>query len=317
MSGDQAFRRIQVARAALELPDVFECLADGRLSIATASVLAPHLTAETGTEVLAASSFKSRDEIIRLIAERSRSTVRAQASPAVEPHEESSSGSLAPGQVKELPDRCVPAAGAAATSAPALIYARAMKHYLAHLVKKRLGAKPGAVVPASSGRGIPKSVYRLVWERDGGKCAFVSADGHRCDATRRLEIDHIQPLALGGATTPDNLRLLCRPHNQFEAERVLGKDHVAKKREFARRERARAKAATKAESARAKEREERRDDITSALRGLGFTVVEARRGAKLSDSLPEASLETCVRHALTALTRSVKMRGERRARCTA
>src|SRR6185436_1565012 len=39
MSEDQAFRRIHVARAALKFPDVFECLADGRLSIATASVL--------------------------------------------------------------------------------------------------------------------------------------------------------------------------------------------------------------------------------------------------------------------------------------
>jgi hypothetical protein len=33
--------------------------------------------------------------------------------------------------------------------------------------------------------------------------------------------------------------------------------------------------------------------------------------------MPHASLEVCVRHALTRLTRAVAMRGERRARCTA
>jgi hypothetical protein len=33
--------------------------------------------------------------------------------------------------------------------------------------------------------------------------------------------------------------------------------------------------------------------------------------------MPEASLEACVRHALTQLTRSVTIRGERRARCSA
>src|SRR6185503_13866322 len=109
-----------------------------------------------------------------------------------------------------------------------------------------LGAKPASAtaVPRAGGRGIPKALRRFVSERDGGKCAFVSADGHRCESTRRLEIDHIQPIALGGETKPENLRLLCRAHNQFEAERALGKDHVAKKREFAQRERARRKAAT-------------------------------------------------------------------------
>ena len=47
MSEDKALRRIQVARAALRFPEVFECLADGRLSVTTAAVLAPHLEPET------------------------------------------------------------------------------------------------------------------------------------------------------------------------------------------------------------------------------------------------------------------------------
>ena len=224
---------------------------------------------------------------------------------------------------------------------PALVYARAMKHYLAHLEKQRLGVKRSqsgqpatdaqsdshaqAHVNAPRGRGIPKALRRQVWERDGGRCAFVSADGHRCESTRKLEFDHIVPLAKGGGTTADNLRLLCRPHNQFEAERVFGKDHVANRRELAQRERARARAAASAARAKARAeakaqkaaKQERHDDITSALRGLGFTVAEARRGAKLTDTMPCAPLEACVRHALVQLTRAVAMRGERRARCSA
>ena len=57
MSEDRALRRIQVARVALRCPEVFECLADGRLSVATAAVLAPHLTPETAAGLLAASAF--------------------------------------------------------------------------------------------------------------------------------------------------------------------------------------------------------------------------------------------------------------------
>jgi len=388
MSEDQAFRRIQVARVALELPAVFECLADGRLSLATASVLAPHLSPETAGRLLESAAFKTRDEVLRLIAEQSRPTVAAAEPVEREANVETSSDSLAPGQVNSLEDLCAPplAVVAPADSAPArldsarrgrlspsangsyevrlsitpqehhdlsqatallghavpsgdpaLIYARAMKHYLAHLEKRRLGVKrPASAEPsprtksvshaagnanAPRGRGIPKALRRQVWERDGGRCAFVGTDGHRCEATRRLEFDHVVPIAQGGATTADNLRLLCRPHNQFEAERVLGKDHVAKRRELAQRERARAKAATQASKARAKARDaatqERKEDIHAALRGLGFTDVEARRGAKVANRMPEASLEVCIRQALTELTRAVASRGERRARCSA
>jgi len=392
MSEGRALRRIQVARAALRFPELFEYLADGRLSVATAVALVPHVTPESATELLGMAAFKSRDEIVQLLASRSRRPAATPAAAADTPAVEASSGSLAPGRVNELSDLCAPADGAAAPAPaeqgqvrsarrgrvtpaatgeydvrlsitaeehddlsraiallghavpsgdPALVYARAMKHYLAHLEKRRLGVKRSqsgrpatgahsdslapAHVNAPRGRGIPKALRRQVWERDGGRCAFVSADGHRCESTRKLEFDHIVPLAKGGGTTADNLRLLCQPHNQFEAERVFGKDHVANRREIAQRERACARAAAAAARAKARAeakahkaaKQERHDDIVSALRGLGFAVAEARRGAKLTDTMPSASLEACVRHALVELTRAVAKRGERRARCSA
>ncbi len=367
--------------------------------------------------MLAAAAFKSRDEILRLISERSRPMVATSAQPAAEPRVEALSGSLAPGQVNSLADLCRTPDGGAAPVPPspshvnsarrgrvsvsatgghevrlsiteaehedlrraqtllghavpsgdlALIYARAMKHYLAFLEKQRFGVKRCAVgaagsatsenVPATSdaapgshapeqvdhvrcGRGIPKALRGLVWERDSGRCAFVSADGHRCDSTQRLELDHVTPLAKGGRSTPENLRVLCRAHNQYEAERVLGKDHIQTKRELAQRERARAKVAAKADAARAKvkgaveaivvrasaarpkardaARQVRYNDIHGALVGLGFKVAQAKFGAELADEMPDASLEACVRHALTVLTRPLAMRGERMARSTA
>jgi hypothetical protein len=191
-------------------------------------------------------------------------------------------------------------------------------------------------VPRASGRGFPNALRRFVCERDGGRCAFVSADGHRCESTRQLEIDHIQPVALGGETKPENLRLLCRAHNQYEAERLLGREQVQARRELASRARARAKAAATAATGRSQSRAREaaeagqateqatktgkhphHDDIIAALLGLGFTKPEASRGAKLAETTPEAALETCVRQALTVLTRPAVARGERLARCTA
>jgi hypothetical protein len=380
LSKDKAYRRIQVAKAAHRFPDLYEYIADGRLSVSTASVLVPHLTPETVAELLEASAFQSRDEILRMLAVRSRQV--AISLPPDEPVVESSSTSLAPGQVTSLDDLRAPVrddtvvvplavpqvansrrgcmthsatgdrevrltltdaeyedlraamdldAHAVPSGDPALVYARAMKHYREHLQKRRLGAKSGAEKPARpcGGRGIPKALVGLVWERDCGRCTFTSADGHRCEETRQLEIDHIMPVALGGETTAENLRVLCRAHNQYEAERVLGKEHVQRRRELAQRERARDKAAAAAGAARDEARPQARkqprdaehqaryDDIHAALRGLGMSDAEARRGAAMADALPDASLEACLKHVLPILTRPVALRGERIARSTA
>jgi hypothetical protein len=39
------------------------------------------------------------------------------------------------------------------------------------------------------------------------------------------------PVARGGDATVENLRLLCRAHNQHAAERAFGADFMAEKRE--------------------------------------------------------------------------------------
>lgn len=206
---------------------------------------------------------------------------------------------------------------------PAEVYANAMKHYLALLKKQRFGVKPGAAVVAHvpRGRGIPKQLRRFVWERDGGCCTFVGTGGHGCAETVRVEIDHIIPVAEGGLTTPDNLRVLCGTHNKREAERVLGKERVDRARELAQRERAVSRIAARAGKARAEARDpvrqKRYDDVHAGLRDLGFTVAEARTGAAMVDSMPDESDETVFNAALIGLTRAVAQRGERAARCSA
>lgn len=85
-----------------------------------------------------------------------------------------------------------------------------------------------AVPPA--GRYIPRAVRRAVWARDEGRCRFVSATGRRCEARCGLEIDHVRPVSLGGTNESGNLRLLCRAHNQLEAERRLGAAFMGAKR---------------------------------------------------------------------------------------
>ena len=391
MSEDKALRRIQVARAALKYPELFECLADGRLSVSSASELAPILQPATAAGLIQAAAYRSRQEIRQLVSAAGRPAT-AEPALALSADVQDASESHAPAHVNlhvgtseplaaEAPNRAetvVPArterrgrivsrsdgghevrvalteaeyqalrraqdllGHAVPSGDPALVYARAMEHYVAHLEKQRLGCGSGREADTAAGtmprgRGIPKAVRRAVWERDGGRCTFTSEDGHRCTATGRLEFDHIVPLAKGGRTSAENLRVLCRAHNQYEAERSFGKQHVVTKRELARLARTRTRTAKHAEMERAAARnvqarttestaEPVRDaaaqarlvDLIGALSGLGFRKDEASWGAALADEMPGASLETCLKAALAALTRRVRARGEQLARCSA
>lgn len=72
-------------------------------------------------------------------------------------------------------------------------------------------------------RRILRWIRDAVWRRDGGRCAYLSEDGTRCAATTQLEYDHIVPWARGGRSDdPENIRLLCRPHNLYLARKAFG-----------------------------------------------------------------------------------------------
>jgi 5-methylcytosine-specific restriction endonuclease McrA len=110
---------------------------------------------------------------------------------------------------------------------------RALDALIAQCEKRKFAAvsKPRPTSrPTLSKRHVPAAVRRVVWERDEGRCAFVGKDGRRCAARDFLEFDHAVPLARGGRTTADRMRLLCRAHNQHEAERLLGASFMHEKR---------------------------------------------------------------------------------------
>ena len=77
-------------------------------------------------------------------------------------------------------------------------------------------------------RHIPAAVRRAVRERDGERCRYVDEQGRRCSARDRLEFHHRHPFGMGGDHSPGNIRLLCKNHNRYLAERDYG--HAAIKR---------------------------------------------------------------------------------------
>jgi hypothetical protein len=79
----------------------------------------------------------------------------------------------------------------------------------------------GGMRNAKSSRFIPTAMKRAVSHRDRGACRFKDRKtGKTCGSRHALEFDHVLPLSLGGATTVENLRLLCAAHHRIETEKL-------------------------------------------------------------------------------------------------
>ena len=72
----------------------------------------------------------------------------------------------------------------------------------------------GEIFPEANKRPpIPKEVVDVVWRRDGGKCVY-------CGSTENPQLDHIIPFSKGGATTVENLQLLCQKCNLQKSNKI-------------------------------------------------------------------------------------------------
>jgi hypothetical protein len=121
---------------------------------------------------------------------------------------------------QDLLRHCVP------TGDPAEIFDRALTALIDQVARRKLAIvrKPQRTVrsTADGSRHIPSGVKRAVWVRDRGRCAFVGDAGRRCSERAFLEFHHVEPHAVGGKATVENIALRCRAHNAHEADAFYG-----------------------------------------------------------------------------------------------
>ena len=122
----------------------------------------------------------------------------------------------------------------------ATVFARGLDTIMREQEKSKFAAtsRPRPQRRGKSARHIPAEVQRRVWERDGGRCTFVSDQGEHCPERSGLEYDHIEPVGRGGTASVSGIRLRCRAHNQLDAERTYGTEFMRHKRESAKQARA-------------------------------------------------------------------------------
>ena len=219
-----ACNRIEVARAALEFPALIDAIDTGSVTLTAARLLAPHLTPENRDGLLAAATHKTTREVRRIVAPLQP---RADAPPRIQP--------IAEGRYEvqftigeDTYERLRHVQGLIWHITPngdlATIFERALALLARDLEKKRHGAtqSPRNARPVSrDSRHIPSAVKRAVQARDQGRCAFVGTEG-RCTETAGLQYHHLDPYAVGGEATVDNVELRCAAHNRYEADLVFG-----------------------------------------------------------------------------------------------
>jgi len=268
LSEDEALKRIHAGRVARRFPQVFEMLADGRLSMTSVNVLAPYLTESNADEFLASAAGRSKAEILRLLAARFPKpeplplVIAPQERVAEAPSSAPVTSERVPTPAPQPPSvhaRVRPHAADRYTAQLAWnqatedelrecesllshrippghrgeVVAYAIHQLVLALRKRKFAAtdRPARTSRATqTARHIPAHVRRAVRGRDGDRCTFVSSSGQRCGSRARLEFDHAIPVARGGESSIDNLRLRCRAHNQFAAEQAFGLAFMRAKR---------------------------------------------------------------------------------------
>jgi len=101
------------------------------------------------------------------------------------------------------------------------------------------------------------------------------------------------------------IRLRCRAHNQYEAERIFGAQFMRGKREAA-RERGRECATPRLRAALG---DGSAEELIVPLRNLGFSAGEARRAARACREISRGSLEIRLRRALSFLRPRARVTG--------
>jgi len=250
-----AFRRIAAARALSICPELRQQIETGKLSLCTAAEVAKVITVENKEQVLAAGAGKSNRAVKEALVPFQRESLPAKrvetvrvkrvatgAAPLIEQKgdsqkrfsitlelDESEMTLLEEAQkllsARKLKDTVLRAAKQVIARERRLTTLRERRAQKS-LSTSKVVTSPAKCQTGKPSRYIAAGVRHAVAKRDGNRCSYIAPDGTRCCETGNLELDHIEPWALGGKNTAQNLRLVCKAHNQLYAEQIFGREMI-------------------------------------------------------------------------------------------
>jgi len=229
LSEDAACTRIAVAGACRRCPVILDLLATGETNLTNIRRLARHLTPESHKAILARTVNRTREEVEVLLRELDpkpdlRSSVRkapasfAAGSPPSAPALSQGAINLPPPDGKPTVVYAPPAPRPTVQpSAPERYHVKFTIGEETHRRLRRLQTLLRREIPDGDPGVIFDRALALLLEKVERKKL-----GRRCEQRSFLEFHHVQPFAMQGPATVDNIALHCRRHNRYEAEQEFG-----------------------------------------------------------------------------------------------
>jgi hypothetical protein len=201
-SEGEAYRRIQACRIACRVKEVKPLLKNNEISLTGLSCISPYLTNDNAKMLLPEVKNKSKKEIEEVIHHHF---------PESKPKKEVLSV-LLDNELKTLLEE-----------AKRKYSERDITVLLKRLLKDQLRerkARPNQIKKHT--RYVPASLKQEVKKEADYQCTYKCEKSVRCNQKAHLEIDHIRPFGMGGSSHDiNNLRLLCKAHNQMFARRYF------------------------------------------------------------------------------------------------
>lgn len=216
-----AYALINVARKAVKVPELKAAIATGNLSVSQAKKITSVITPENSAEWIGKAQSMTQRELEKAVV-----TVNPKVAAEKMIYVASNRVQLQCGISEELMKKLKRAQDLLSqqlkrsASLEEVLEALACGYLQredpvlkAERAKKPVSAK--GQVSRTVRLAIPAAVKHQVIKRDRGQCAFVDKEGKRCPSTRFVAIHHVQPVAMGGANTPENLATLCFHHHRL------------------------------------------------------------------------------------------------------
>lgn len=216
----EACRRISAMRLLRDIPEIEDKIADGSLSLSNLA-LAQTLFSRERKAGRPLGKDDKREVLARIenLSSRAAEKVVKSLSPEMNRTRDLSFEDI---EDDELREKLLRLKGKYAHANPNMSLTELL-HKLCDsaLVEKSPSAQRVVSDTHSVQESSQAAIRRAVWIRDKRKCT-------NCDSTYALEIDHVIPKAAGGASTLENMRLLCRSCNQRAAIEFFGNAKMGK-----------------------------------------------------------------------------------------
>ncbi len=210
LSDDCAYKLIRVQRKAVEVPDLKEAVASGKITVSKAVVIVPVINPRNKNYWIEMAANSSKRELEKAVAEVNPELAKSEKAKPI-------GNNLIKLELTLTEDAFALLKRAQELfeqkKSTALTFAETIHLLSEQFVKREDPVEKADRNAHKTGPGASK--IHKVHRRDRGRCQFVHANGKPCQQRKWLHVHHIKPKEEGGGDEPENLITLCSAHHKI------------------------------------------------------------------------------------------------------